>query len=350
MIVDTQTQRHAMKPLLVRIGFALAGLFSASAFADDIRHDAVIDGVRLTYWESRPIQQDDVPVVYLHGGPGYNVYSFRETAGAALAKAMPMVYLDERGSGASERPWSNEYSLPTMVKDIEGLRKVLGVRQMVLMGHSFGGILATEYAAAYPDRVARLILVDAAVDLPAAMTIWVETFQHAYPDIYTKALGTKEGKAMQATGASDTCALSQARFAFMGAAMQLLPDSQAFRDLQQFHDPHALAEQKRLDAQSGYRNTGEIGTALFAPGGPILCYRIAHPQALSMPTLVIVGTHDRAVGVAPQKALVSQLPHARLQEFAESAHFPYEEEPARFQRVVTGFVLDPAAPSPPATR
>ncbi|WP_158628926.1 alpha/beta fold hydrolase [Dyella choica] len=327
-----------MTRLLARIGFALLVVLATSAHADDLRHDAVINGVRLTYWESRPIQSNDVPVVYLHGGPGYNVYSFRKTAGAALAKTVPMVYLDERGSGASERPWTGDYSFPTIVQDIEGLRKALGVQRMVVMGHSFGGILAAEYAAAYPDHVAKLILVDAAIDMPGALKAWVETFQQAYPDAYAKALGTAEGKALQATSADEACQLSRARFAFMGAALRLLPNSQAFRDLQQFHQHSALDEQKRLDSQSGYRNTGEIGTALLSPGGSMVCYRVADPQTLSMPTLVIVGAYDRAVGVAPQKALAAKLPRGRFVEFEQSAHFPYQEEPDGFQREVLQFL------------
>jgi len=47
-----------------------------------------------------------------------------------------------------------------------------------------------------------------------------------------------------------------------------------------------------------------------------------------MPGLVAVGAQDRAVGVAPQRALAQVLPKGRLSVFEVSAHFPYAEEPA----------------------
>lgn len=328
-----------MRSLLIGLSWLMLCLLSPmAAHAAETRHDAVIDGVRLAYWTSRPIRPDDVPVLFLHGGPGYNSYSFRKSAGVALDRRWPMVYLDERGSGASERPWNNAYSIDLMVRDIEGLRRTLGVKRMVVMGHSFGGILAAEYAVRYRAHVAGLVLVDAAVDLPAAMGVWVRTLKSAYPKAYAAAMAGPAGKALRKVPADDTCALSKARMALVGAALQTLPDPQAFRDLQQFHNKAALAEQKRLDAQSGYRNTGQVGAALFGAGGTLLCYRVSRPSALDMPVLIMVGAHDRAVGVAPQRRLASELKHARLVVFPDSAHFAYEEQPAAFLRALDGFL------------
>ncbi|WP_133479582.1 alpha/beta fold hydrolase [Cognatilysobacter segetis] len=311
----------------------------AEAAVDDVRHDLVADGVRLAYWTSRPIAPSDVPVVYLHGGPGYNGYSFRMTAGRRLAAHVPMVYLDERGSGASERPWNGDYAMPRMVADVEALRRALRVERMVVMGHSFGGALAADYAAAHPEHVARLILVDAAVDVPEAMASWVGTLAVRYPAIHARLMAGAEGAALrEAAQAGDRCRLSRARMAFVGAAQQQMADSQAFHDGQQFHRVEALAEQRRLDAASGLRNTGEIGAYVFGDASDFPCYRVAAPERLSMPTLVVVGRHDRAVGVAPQQALAARLPDARLVVFEESAHFPYAEETDRFVDTVVDFL------------
>src|SRR5438445_13240242 len=77
-----------------------------------------------------------------------------------------MVDFDQRGSGNSERPWTGEYSMATLVEDIEGLRRELGVPQIALIGHAFGGALALEYAAAYPARVARIVIVSRMWSMP----------------------------------------------------------------------------------------------------------------------------------------------------------------------------------------
>jgi proline iminopeptidase len=328
-----------MRLLLVAAAL-LAGLLvpSSRAWASEIRHDAVINGVRLAYWTSRPIRPTDVPVVFLHGGPGYNSYSFRMTAGKALDARYPMVYLDERGSGESERPWRGDYALATLVEDIEGLRRQLGVERMVVAGHSFGGTLAVEYAQTYPGHVARLILIDAAVDLPGAMESWVQTLATQFPEAYAAAERSDAGKALRAVPPGDVCALARARMAFVGAGTATLPDGHVFHDRQQFHVSAAKLEQERLDAQSGLHNTGEIGAALMAPESNFICYSVRHPERLRMPTLVLVGAHDQAVGVAPQRALAGRLAQATLVVLPDSAHFPYQEQPAAFLEAMEGFM------------
>ena len=337
-----------MRVLPVALALIAGLLMSPAAVrAEPTRHDAVIDGVRLTYWTSRAIQPGDVPVLFLHGGPGYNSYSFRMTAGKALDARYPMVYLDERGSGESERPWRGDYTLPTMIEDIEGLRRVLGVQRMVVAGHSFGGTLAVDYAQAYPQHVAKLVLIDAAVDLPGAMEAWVDTLREHFPKAYAAAERSEAGKALRAVPVGDRCALARARMAFVGAGTATLADSRVFHDYQQFHVMSAKSEQERLDAQSGLRNTGEIGAALMAPQSNFICYTVTRPERLRMPTLIVVGAHDGAVGVAPQRALAAKLPQATLVVLPDSAHFPYQEQPEAFQRAVDAF-LGPGGATPKA--
>jgi len=328
-----------MRSLFVAFALVL-GLIARppSAQAAQSRHDAIVNGIRLAYWTSRPITPGDVPVLFLHGGPGYNSYSFRMTAGKALDARYPMVYLDERGSGESERPWRGDYALATMVEDIEALRRQLGVERMVVAGHSFGGTLALEYAQTHPERVARLILIDAAVDLPGAIESWMRTLATQFPQAYAAAERSDAGKALRAVSPGNTCALARARMAFIGAGTATLPDGRAFHDRQQFHLMSAKAEQERLDAQSGLRNTGEIGAALMAPTSNFVCYSVAHPERVRMPALVLVGAYDGAVGVAPQRALARRLPHATLAVLPGSAHFPYQEEPAAFLQAVDRFM------------
>lgn len=327
------------RPLRLVLGLVLlAALAGTPAAAAEIRHEAVLNGVRLVYWTSRPLAPADEPVVFLHGGPGYNSYSFRRTAGARLSEHVPMVYLDQRGSGESERPWQGDYATARLVEDVEALRVALGVEKIVPMGHSYGGMVAAEYAVAHPDRVARLVLLDAAIDVPAAMASWMGTLETTEPAALARARDSDAGRALAQVPAGDVCALARARLAFLGEAQQHMPSSQAFHDRQQFHQPAALEEQRRLDAESGVRNTGEIGGSVFAPDSGFPCYRLQGVERLTMPVLVAVGAYDRAVGVAPQRALAQALPNGQLAVFAGSAHFPYAEEPAAFDARLLRFL------------
>ncbi len=105
-------------------------------------------------------------MIYLAGGPRYNSYSFEKTAGPAMEQYAQMIYFDERGTGRSERPLNADYSMETLTSDIDVLRTQLGMPKLIIMGQSFGGVIALEYATRYPDHVQKLILVDGAIDMP----------------------------------------------------------------------------------------------------------------------------------------------------------------------------------------
>ncbi|MEW5799353.1 MAG: alpha/beta fold hydrolase [Bacteroidota bacterium] len=98
------------------------------------------------------------PVVILHGGPGlehtYFLPQFQQ-----LAKHYTLIFYDQRASGKSSGVVDTTTMLAEQfVEDLEGLRKVLKLEKMNLFGHSWGGLLAMEYAFTYPRHVKSLIL------------------------------------------------------------------------------------------------------------------------------------------------------------------------------------------------
>src|SRR2546427_11510975 len=159
--------KHVITMLLITVPASLGGQSIASGLRDG-PHQVVVNNVRLWYRVAGRAAAGVPPVVFLHGGPGQGSYHFAALVGPYMERSLRMVYFDQRGSGNSERPWTGEYSMATLVEDIEGLRRELGVPQIALIGHSFGGTLALEYAAAYPTRVARLVIVAGAVERPLA--------------------------------------------------------------------------------------------------------------------------------------------------------------------------------------
>jgi proline iminopeptidase len=285
-------------------------------------HQAVVNDVRL--WYKVAGQAGGVPVLFLHGGPGYNSYSFEAQAGKALEGKLKMIYLDQRGSGRSERPWTGVYSIPAMVEDIEALRKQLGVPRLALMGHSFGGALALEYAAAYPQHVAKLVLVSAASGIPDACAARVAFLAQRYPADLAKA----RAAAAERKESPDDCF-----FAFNS-----VPDDirERVNDETMFPDMKLVAEQRAVDAKSGLRNTGELGGALWNSG--FLSYRFTRFERLTMPVLVLAGSEDHAIGLPAQRALAKQLPKATLAEYPGAGHFPYLDAPQRFSEDVVRFL------------
>jgi proline iminopeptidase len=301
-------------------------------------HNVVLNGVRLWYKVAGTSQPQQAPLLYLHGGPGYNSYSFEKTIGARLEARTLVIYLDQRGSGRSERPWGNDYQMSALVADVEALRVSLGVPQIIPMGHSFGGTIALEYAARYPQHVQKLIILDGAADMPASLGEWQIQIQQKYPDAWKFALNSTEGNALQeAISKGEQCAITKAAFAVDMLALSRIDRAQ-FHHEQQFHERRFQTEQDALDAKSGLTNTGEMGSAYFAPTSDFPCYRFSAYEKLTMPVLVIVGRYDGAVGVKSMRSLANQLAHARFDEFDGSAHFPYAEEPDKFALDVAAFL------------
>ncbi|MDP9011427.1 MAG: alpha/beta fold hydrolase, partial [Pseudomonadota bacterium] len=99
-----------------------------------------------------------IPLLLLHGGPGADHSDFLPAL-QPLAERCQLVLIDERGSGRSERlADSGGYTLDNMVKDIEKVRKHFRFPRLVVLGHSFGGILAQAYAVRHPQRISGLVL------------------------------------------------------------------------------------------------------------------------------------------------------------------------------------------------
>jgi 3-oxoadipate enol-lactonase len=122
--------------------------------------DVQAGSVRLAYrtW-GRP---GAPPVVLLHS-LGDESSDWNEVA-AALADSYRLYAVDLRGHGNSD--WPGEYAAELLAGDVAGFLEALGLAQVMLVGHSLGGVVAYLLASRYPDRVTRLVLEDPAPPWP----------------------------------------------------------------------------------------------------------------------------------------------------------------------------------------
>lgn len=292
-----------------------------NANLDPGEHQAIVNDVRLWYRVAgRP---GGVPVVFLHGGPGQGSQSFAKLMGPHLEPLHRMVYLDQRGSGRSERPWTKAYSLDIVVDDLERLRQAWGVPRIAIIGHSVGSMLAMEYGAKYPDRVTGMVLAASGPDIPAAFNGQCDRLAKADPAAYARAVGdVKPGSQLKCN-------------VYAGA---LKGGLQAFVNGNMFPDPTVAKLVEREDNANGLRNTGEYSKVMI--DGGLLEYRFAQPRRLTMPVLVVAGEKDYQTGTGPQKAFAQALPKGRFLEYAGAGHFMFVEQPERFARDVTAFLQE----------
>jgi proline iminopeptidase len=99
------------------------------------------------------------PLLIINGGPGMNSNGFEGMA-KTLAENQETIIYDQRGTGKSKLKDLNSktISMQLMADDIESLRKHLKIEKWSILGHSFGGMLASYYATVYPNRIKKLVL------------------------------------------------------------------------------------------------------------------------------------------------------------------------------------------------
>ena len=127
---------------------------------DPTSHFVASNGINLHYLDF-PGQG---PAILLMHGLTANAYAFNGLIAAGLSPEFRVISVDLRGRGLSDQP-KRGYNIPTHAKDIIGLLDALELKEVVMGGHSFGGLLSVYMAKKYPARVDKLLLLDAAAQM-----------------------------------------------------------------------------------------------------------------------------------------------------------------------------------------
>src|SRR3954468_3001864 len=133
-------------------------------------------GVRVTVNTGGPA--DAEPIVFLHGFPE----SHRTWRGVApdLARDFRVIAPDQRGFGASDKPEGVEaYKTDRIVEDLIALADTLGLGRFTLVGHDWGGAVAWLAALRHPDRLSRLVIVNAPHPLVFQKSLFEDEAQRA---------------------------------------------------------------------------------------------------------------------------------------------------------------------------
>lgn len=122
----------------------------------------------------------DKPILFLHGGPGYNCANFEVTTAKELAShGFYVIVYDRRGEGRSKDP-NASFTFSETFDDLLAIYQQYGITKASLIGHSFGGIVATLFAKAYPGFVNTVFLVGAPVSLQATFKTILSTSKAIY--------------------------------------------------------------------------------------------------------------------------------------------------------------------------
>lgn len=143
-----------------------AAALCGSAVVQPARSDGVhtggsrtvrIDG-RFDVWVKQ-VGTGEIPVLSLHGGPGFNHFYLECLEDFLPQAGVRFWYYDQLGCGFSDSPDDDSlWSVERYREEVEQVRRALGLERFILYGHSWGGMLAMEYALKYPQHLAGLVV------------------------------------------------------------------------------------------------------------------------------------------------------------------------------------------------
>ncbi|MCA9970631.1 MAG: alpha/beta fold hydrolase [Anaerolineales bacterium] len=260
------------------------------------------NGITLHYDESGA----GAPLVLI-SGLGYTAWQWHKMV-PGLATRLRVITFDNRGVGQSDRP-AGPYTAAMLAADTVGLLDALGIDKAHVMGHSMGGFVAQELALSYPERVDRLILASTNFGGPRHVPV------------------TQEAMAVLMDVTSDPVT----RFK-NGLVVSTAPG-------------WAEAHSEMIDAWLAWRVENPIDPAAYQAqmgvGLGLLAETAAFENrlpAVTAPTLILFGAHDKVVPPANADLLAAKIPNHTVHILPNAGHFFPIETPDAANAAIIDFL------------
>lgn len=250
------------------------------------------------------------PLIVIHGGPGLSQDYLLPEMGR-LAETHLVVFYDQRGCGQSIGEITQEtVSLNSYVDDLEMLRKQLGFEKIAVLGHSWGGFLAMNYAIAYPDHIEKLVLSNS---MPAT----AEDFNLFVQEWFKRMAPFQAELSKIHDNPEDTNRLTFRTYCFLPDKANLL----SLKVTKEASDRGSKVYD--IFRKKVFEQAFDLTPSL---------------KGLSVPTLVIHGDFD-PVPLLTAQHIHEAIPHSQFVIMKECGHFPYVEDPAVYFRHLKAFLL-----------
>jgi len=268
------------------------------------------------------------PLLLMHGGPGadhYTLAPFRQ-----LKDQFTLVFYDHRCNGQSVGADAATMTWENLTADADALRQHLGFERLAVLGHSFGGHVALEYALRFPSRLSHLILLDTGGDAKWA--------RDEAPRV-----------ALQRTGSREKAELVRRWFHGDLDPKKMLSSLMSMGDL---YNPHTNLWSLTRELASGeWRGLFTLRPeALIFAGRTLLngWSVMDRLHEIRVPVLVMAGHDDFIFPPEATRELASRIPKARLQLIDGAGHNPQSEQPDVVMSAIRAFLPQNAGQTPVA--
>jgi proline-specific peptidase len=246
-------------------------------------------------------------MLLLHGGPGMDHSTLAQVL-APLSGVAQLVLYDHRGQGRSDESSPEEWRIDTWIDDLIAFCAALEIERPILLGQSFGGVVALGAAARYPDFPEKLIVSSSLAKF---------RLDRALPMF--ERLGGTEARDVAERHFTDPT--DETYDEFMRVCIPL------YNPTPWDADTRARVILKREVGNHFFR--GEANTIDLLPELP----------SIRCPTLVIAGELDPITPVADAEDIAAAIPNARLEVFAGAGHGVFRDKPHEAISLIREFVL-----------
>ena len=269
---------------------------------------ATVNGVELFY----TTRGEGEPIMFMHGGLGAD-HTYFPPFFDHLASDYQLIYYDHRGNGRSKVDSLEGVTHETWAADADALREHLGHDKIILLGHSYGGFLAQEYAIRYADHLKGLILLTTSPALD---------YHHL-----TVANARKR--------TTDADIIDAVEEVFSDAPV---PNDDAFQDLLGRLGPLYFYDYEPYEDMLAHAFEDMIYSADAWNHSYTHCWSsfnvIPHLPTVDVPTLVVSGEVDWITPADQGQRIHDALPNSEFVVFEKSGHYPYIEESEQFFRIL----------------
>ena len=262
------------------------------------------------------------PLVLMHGGPSLDYTTLLDLK--PLADQFTLVFYDHRCNGRSEGADVSSMTMDNLTADADALRQKLGFDRWAVLGHSFGGNVALEYALRYPQSLTKLILMDTGGD-----QWWVN---HNAPELLAKR-------------GFNAAAVEAARRFFNGQVTvdEYLPTFMKFMKAYSYHSslwyqPGILKLAQKLGLGPPMKFRPEA--LIFGYGQVMQGWTVMDRlDEIQVPTLVTAGRYDFLFPPEHQAILADRILDARLELIECAGHNPQMEQPKETIKIIRRFLV-----------
>lgn len=265
------------------------------------------------------------PIIVVHGGPDLD-HEYLRPDMDRLGDAFRLIYYDQRGRGRSfsgEKP--GDITLTGEIDDLDRIRAHAETETVAVLGHSWGGLLAMEYAIRFPRRVSHLILMNTAPASHAGrLALQRERTRRQSLDDSERMASLRSDPEYQAGGLDAD--REHYRIHFASTVRDRVQLERLVARLRSGFTPEAVVAARAIQDEL-YRQTWDVEAFDLLP---LLA-------DLRIPSLVIHGDNDFVpVGVA--RDIAAAIPRSRLRVMADCGHFAYIDQPELVHTAIVDFM------------